>query len=287
MNLNMNRCLAFLIVVLSREILASQEWSYEKYHKDSGNPFQNVLRNLGLEKTANTISLSVRDSFQKAFDYNDFERDWNTLKSEPINPFVIGAFLQNTTLPVIVRSSIEVNKAWRKAYHIVMGFTRAKCDKVLGAEAPLHPWNIIKQDKETVSFVVFVYAVSLSLILIKICSLWNFIGLLTTGYLVFIFGGPHFCFRWLIFMTGVCWFLFEMILAYPIHAAAVFLALFFWPYISSMVTGGNAVNGYAPASEYRQLKGKVERIEYRTNELQQKLLDLEDVMKRFDSDGKL
>lgn len=88
-------------------------------------------------------------------------------------------------------------------------------------------------------------------------------------------------------MTGVCWFLFEMILAYPIHAAAVFLALFFWPYISSMVTGGNAVNEYAPASEYRQLKGKVERIEYRTNELQQKLLDLEDVMKRFDSDGKL
>ena len=134
MNSNMNGCITALVVVLAREILASQDWNYEKYHKDSDNPFQNVLRNLGLEKTANTISLAVRESFQKAFDYNDFERDWNTLKSEPLNPFVIGAFLQNTTLPVLVRSSIEVNKVWRKAYHVVMGFTREKCDKVLGAE---------------------------------------------------------------------------------------------------------------------------------------------------------
>ena len=88
-------------------------------------------------------------------------------------------------------------------------------------------------------------------------------------------------------MTGVCWFLFEMILAYPMHAAALFLAFYFWPYISSMVIGGNAVNGYAPTREYKHLKGKVDRIEYQTNELQQKLQDLEDVMKRFDNGGKL
>ena len=62
--------------------------------------------------------------------------------------------------------------------------------------APLHPWNIIKQDKETISFVIFVYAVALSLILIRLCSFWNFVSFAAVGYTSYVLGGPKFCFRW-------------------------------------------------------------------------------------------
>ena len=61
--------------------------------------------------------------------------------------------------------------------------------------APTHPWNLIKQNRETVSFVVFVYAVGLGLILIRLCSFLTFMGIAAGFHTTYTLGGPYLCFR--------------------------------------------------------------------------------------------
>ena len=85
-----------------------------------------------------------------------------------------------------------------------------------------------------------------------------------------------------VFITGSGWFLLDTILAYPLQSAIIFLVVFFWSNISSYVTGMGSSK--KQISEYRSLKGKVERLERRTEELKNRLLDLEVLLRHQEAE---
>jgi len=70
--------------------------------------------------------------------------------------------------------------------------------------ADLHPWNVMMDKNEQhVSFLVFVYGLMTSLVLIKILSWWNFMVYLAFGFLIYSFGGPYLVFKWLVISSSI------------------------------------------------------------------------------------
>ncbi|XP_065054374.1 uncharacterized protein LOC135683130 [Rhopilema esculentum] len=248
-------------------------------------PWEDALKKLGVEETLDLLRSSIQKSWQRAIRYDEFTRDWKNLKSQPLNPFVIISFIKNTTLPAVCRASLHVKEGWLIIDRHIMAFTRKKCGNLLGEGAPWHPWNIIKQDKETISFVIFVYAVALSLILIRLCSFWNFVSFGAVGYTSYILGGPKFCFRWLVLMTGAFWYVFEIVLTYPLQSALVIIAWCFWSYIVSLlkgVTGSNSEHSFGKIN----LAMTQQRIENRIDDMENRLEEIHRIVTRLGTEQK-
>ena len=69
--------------------------------------------------------------------------------------------------------------------------------------AAFHPWNVMmEQNEQSVSFLVFVYSLMISLILIKLLSWWNFMVYLAFGFLIYSFGGPYMVFKWYVVLLA-------------------------------------------------------------------------------------
>lgn len=279
-----------LLLLLCSYVLA--DYYDEKYFdKADKNDFmsylQNILKNLGVQETFNNANTYIKKKIDEAQKYDNFQEDWRKLKSEPVNGMNIVDFMRNTTLPVVINACAIVRKGCRNCYLEIMRFTREKCDRFLGEKAPLHPWNVIKQDSETVSFLVLIYSSCLALILFKLCSLWNFVGWLTFGYLTYVLAGPHWCFRWLVFTTGIFWYLFDLILQYPFHMAVLFLVFYSSTYLTSLPQMFRrsstprfvSVPETPAASEFKYLKGKMNQIEEKTDGIQKKVEELEILFK--------
>jgi len=217
------------------------------------------------------------ERWKEAQHYNDFEKDWKKLKAEPFNPVVLGYFISNTTLPAVYILTMRIRSGWLSIYKVVMSFTKQKCDKLIGPNAPTHPWNLIKQNKETVSFVVFVYAVGLGIILVKLCSFGTFLGIVAGSYLTYTFGGPYLCFRGLVFITGCGWYLLDAVLTYPIQSAIVFCLIFLWSNMSPYFNPLSSFKG--KTAEYRQLRGKVDKLDRKFSDLIERFASIEEILK--------
>ena len=63
---------------------------------------------------------------------------------------------------------------------------------------------MMDKNEQHVSFLVFIYGLMTSLVLVKILSWWNFMVYLSVGFLVYSFGGPYMVFKWLVYMNLLC-----------------------------------------------------------------------------------
>ncbi len=90
----------------------------------------------------------------------------------------------------------------------------------------------------------------------------------------------------MVFVTGFFWFIFDLVLAYPIHAALTFLALYLLPYIYStlFVRSVKFVPQTARIDEIRMLNRKVSKIEDKTEEIEKKVDELENLFQRMNFD---
>ena len=141
--------LFYVGILFERNVSCSQEdWdayghperSQESFRNGGGGdgrpqpswPWEDAFKKLGVEETVDLLRSSIQKSWQRAIRYNEFNRDWKNLKSEPLNPFVIISFIKNTTLPAVCRASLQVKEGWLIIDRHIMAFTRKKCDKLLG-----------------------------------------------------------------------------------------------------------------------------------------------------------
>lgn len=84
--------------------------------------------------------------------------------------------------------------------------------------AALHPWNMMmEKDEQHISFLVFVYGLALSLILIKLLSWWNFMVYLAICFLIYSFGGAQMVMKWL------GWYLFNLTVCCTPHTEIFFI----------------------------------------------------------------
>ena len=189
--------------------------------------FQDTWKKLGADKWLQSFSVAMRDAVQEGqrSDMRTLEIEWKMIQKNP-RPQDVFFFALKAVWAFIVHSFIELFKIleWIQVY--ILRFMRHKCDTYLGKDSPYHPWALLDSDPTQVSFLIFVYGLAVSLILMRFLTWFQYSVFLAVSFMAHSFGGPHMVFKWLVFVTGTIWFLFDLLIAYPFHFASVILLIF-------------------------------------------------------------
>ena len=86
-------------------------------------------------------------------------------------------------------------------------------------------------------------------------------------------------------MTGAFWYVFEIVLTYPLQSALVIIAWCFWSYIVSLlqgVTGSNSEHSFGK----RNLAVTQQRIENRIDDMEYRLEEIHRIVTRLQTEQK-
>ncbi|XP_066932083.1 uncharacterized protein [Clytia hemisphaerica] len=216
-----------LLFLFANQTTAGRE--HDDFPKDDYKTFFKDLNEaLGLEQLLDTIGFYFRTYIRigQAYTWQKFNNDWKDLQTSP-SVFKLFHFIHKLFWVAISQTGVKLIHAMRDGQVFLLHFLKKKCDKTLDKNSALHPWNVLmEQNEQSVSFLVFVYGLMISLILIKILSWWNFMVYLAFGFLVYSFGGPYMVFKWLLTITALVWFIFDFVLTYPFQTAIAILTLY-------------------------------------------------------------
>jgi hypothetical protein len=162
----------------------------------------------------------------QVYTWRQFEKDWVKLKEKPSFSNVIG-FIRKVWWPAIVHGCSKIVNFFVQIQKFLLDFLEKKCDKHIGRKNQFHPWNILKtQDATNISFLVFVYMMALSFVLIKLVTVWNFTVYLSTTFLLYYIGGPKLLFKCLLTVTALAWFLLDIVLRHPLQTALLIVVMY-------------------------------------------------------------
>jgi len=251
-----------------------------------------IYEKLGMKEVSQNLNNYLKKSVREGQRYTstNFETDWNNLKE---NPASVISFVRKVTWPAIVHSSMKIMEIITAMQEFLLRFMKYKCDEYLGKDALFHPWNILNdKDTQNVSFIVFAYAVAISLILVRLLSWWNFMVFVALSFLLYSFGGPYLVFKWLLCITGAVWYLFDVTLKYPYQVAVAIIAIFLLSYVKGVFAFTASGEERPPPwkvekrfqtidREYNSLTNRLDSMEEKTNLLNRKLDTLSKSMERL------
>jgi len=191
--------------------------------------FRDVRKSLGLDsQSLNHWNRYFTKIFYEGqvYTWRQFERDYAKVKENPSPSSVLG-LIRKSWWPAVVHGCSRIVTFFTDMQQFLLKFLERKCDKHIGRNNQFHPWNILKtQDATNISFLVFVYMLALSFILIKLLSVWNFSVYLATTGLLYYNGGPKLLFNCLLTVTALAWFLLDLILRNPLQAALLIVVTY-------------------------------------------------------------
>lgn len=217
------------LVALVTTVQSETEYTrndYKHFFKDLGEA-------LGIEKILDTVGLYFRTWIRigQSYNWKKFDNDIAYLQKD-LNLKKAFYFIHKMWWVGVAQCSVRAIEFCSQSQRILLRFLKEKCDHFLGREAALHPWNVMmQQNQQHISFLIFVYSLALSLIAIKLLSWWNFMVYLAFWFLVYSFGGPYTVFKGLLTVTAFVWFIGDLVLTYPFHAAVGIFTLFGMRYV--------------------------------------------------------
>lgn len=233
------------IVSLVILILVETTWCAHDKLEDEEDNSKNFINNdfariisdineyLGLKSIFTEISTRLKITIIEARRYTreEFDTDWKQLRDNPgLRNFI--HFVRKVTWPAVVLPCIKIIDTTGTAQLFFLKFLKKKCDIYIGKNALLHPWNMLmEQNKQQLSMVVFAYFMALSFVFLKILSWWNFMVYLACVFLAYSFGGQYLVFKWLLTVTGVIWFVVDLLLKYPLQVAILIIVVFILSYV--------------------------------------------------------
>ena len=183
---------------------------------------------LGLEqvfaKVGKAMTRHIREA--QSLSAKEFQRDWAKVKESPTFWNIV-YFLTKWTWPGMVQGCVRVIKETSLIQKGILNNLEKKCDRYLGKDATVHPFNVKKYlNSAQFSFFVFSYALVFSLLVLKLMTWWNFAVYLALGFLIYHLGGLNLVLKSLLTLTGLVWFIFDVILAYPLPSAVGIVVIY-------------------------------------------------------------